>query len=145
MSAITRDATLHVFGAAPTHAAAEIEALRPGRRLGRALAVLCACWGAAVVSIFIPVAHFFLVPGFAVLGVVGAILRGRERDRLVRLRGTCPRCGREQEFAQGGRQKGKRWVSCPACLNRLFVTIESPESPKPRAAAGSVASTGPGR
>src|SRR5262245_9384591 len=103
MSPVARSATLHVFGAAPTGATAEVESLSLSRRLVRAVAVLSACWGAAIISIFIPVAHFFLVPGFVVLGVVGAILRSRERDRLLRIQGTCPRCGREEEFVQGGR------------------------------------------
>jgi hypothetical protein len=131
MSALaTRVATLHVFGAAPTRATALLESLSPGRRLVRALAVLAACWGAAIVSIFFPVAHFFLVPGFLVPGVVWAVLRGRERQQVLRLQGVCPRCAREQEFVQGGRQNGQAWVSCPGCFNRVFVTIEPPDSAK---------------
>jgi len=119
-----RGATLHVFGAAPSHATAEVEPLNLGGRLARSLGILLACWAAAIVSIFIPVAHFFLVPGFLVLGVVLAVVRGRDRERLLRLHGLCPRCRREQEFVQSGRQGGELWVNCPGCFNRLSVTIE---------------------
>src|SRR5262249_3057376 len=105
-----RGATLHVFGAAPTHATAAAEPLNLGGRLARSLRILLACWAAAIVSIFIPVAHFFLVPGFLVLGVVLAVVRGRDRERLLRLHGLCPRCRREQEFVQSGRQGGELWV-----------------------------------
>lgn len=140
-----RGATLHVFGAAPTHATAAVEPLGLGGRLARSLGILVACWGAAIVSIFIPVAHFFLVPGFLVLGVVLAVARGRERERILRLHGICPRCRREREFIQSGRQGGTLWVSCPGCFNRLSVTIEGSASRTTPAAAGPLTSLGTGR
>jgi hypothetical protein len=140
-----RHATLQVFGAAPAHAIAVLESLSPGRRIVRALAILAACWGAAIVSIFLPVAHFFLVPGFLALGVVLAVLRAREREHVLRLHGMCPRCAREQEFVQGGRQDGQTWVSCPRCFNRLFVTIGPPETATTGPAVGPLTSVGTGR
>ena len=57
-------ALLTAFGAAPTRARATIVVQGAGRRMARALAGLGACWGPAVVSIFVPVAHFVLVPTF---------------------------------------------------------------------------------
>jgi hypothetical protein len=115
-------ATLTVFGAAPTRAAVTVVTLNLGRRMGRALGALAACWGAAVVAVFIPVAHFLLVPALAVAGVIWAFLRFRERERLVRIHGTCPRCGRADDFVPGGSEDGKLVVSCPGCRNRLLVT-----------------------
>jgi uncharacterized protein involved in cysteine biosynthesis len=41
---------------------------------------LALAWGAAAVSVFIPVAHFLLVPGFAVAGVVIFVKRMRDRE-----------------------------------------------------------------
>ena len=122
-----------------------IEPLGLAGRLVRSLGILVACWGAAIVSIFIPVAHFFLVPGFLVLGVVLAVARGRERERILRLHGICPRCRREREFIQSGRQGGTLWVSCPGCFNRLSVTIEGSASRTTPAAAGPLTSLGTGR
>ena len=124
-----RRAALQVFGAAPTRAIAVLVSQNPGQRLARALGGLIACWAAAIVSIFIPLAHFILVPGFLVLGVTWAVVRGRERERLLQLRGTCPRCGRDGDLGRGGRQGGQLWVTCPGCRNRLLVTIEPLESP----------------
>lgn len=124
-----RGAALQVFGAAPTRAIAVLVSQNPGQRLARALGGLIACWAAAIVSVFIPLAHFVLVPGFLVLGVTWAVVRGRERERLLQLRGTCPRCGRDEEFGRGTRQGGQLWVTCPGCLNRLLVTIEPSLSP----------------
>lgn len=137
-----RHATLQVFGAVPTGATAALVPQNLGQRIARAFGGLIASWAAAIVSIFIPVAHFILVPGFLVLGVTWAVLRSRERERLLRLRGICPRCGREEDFGRGGRQGGQLWVTCPGCFNRLLVTIERPESSGPHVPTGSLSSSG---
>jgi hypothetical protein len=73
------------------------------------------------------------VPGFLVVGVIWAVVRARERERLLQLRGLCPRCGRDEDFGRSGRQGGQLWVTCPGCHNRLLVTIEPSESPRPPA------------
>jgi hypothetical protein len=137
-----RVATLEAFGAPPTRATAVLVSQNPGQRFVRAIAVLAACWAAAIVSVFFPVAHFFLVPGFVVLGVVLAVLRGRERERLLGIHGACPRCHREQDFGRGGRQGGQTWVTCPECFTRLRVTIESRETSEASPAASPVTPAG---
>src|SRR5262249_41873538 len=107
MSAPTeRVAMLEAFGAPPTQATAVLVSQNPAQRLVRALSILGGCWAAAIVSVFFPVAHFFLVPGFIVLGVVLAVLRSRERERLLGIHGVCPRCRREHGFGRGDRQSG---------------------------------------
>lgn len=113
---------LTVFGAPPAPATLGIERLSAGRRLARAAVALAACWGAAAVAVFIPVAHLVLVPALAVAGVALAGLRLRERERLVRVHGICPRCRREQVFVVSGSLGGGPTVDCPGCLNRLVVT-----------------------
>lgn len=62
---------LTVFGAPPTRATITVMPLGIGRRLARALGALLACWAAATVAVFIPVAHFLLVPGLAIGGSSG--------------------------------------------------------------------------
>lgn len=120
---IEAPATLAIFGAAPTRATLTLIPLSLGWRLARALGVLAACWGAAAVSVFIPVAHFLLVPALAIAGPVWGVLRFREHQRLVRVRGVCPRCRRVQDFAPGGTLARQPTVHCPDCFNRLMVTI----------------------
>ena len=117
-------ASLTAFGAAPTRATVRVVVQGAGRRATRALAGLGACWGLALVSVFIPVAHFVLVPTFAVAGVVLAGLRLREDRRLVRVSGTCPRCGVQQEFEAGGRFRGERALDCPRCHQHLRLIAE---------------------
>jgi hypothetical protein len=119
---------LTVFGAPPTRATITVMPLGIGRRLARALGALLACWTAAAVAVFIPVAHFLLVPGLAIGGLVWAVVRLRARERLVRVHGVCPRCGHVQEFIAAGSAGGQPAVSCPGCLNRLLVTVGVPVS-----------------
>jgi hypothetical protein len=121
-------ATLTVFGAAPTRATVTLVPLSPARRLARALGVLAACWVAAAGAVFVPVAHFLLVPALAIAGPVWAVIRFREHQRLVRVRGVCPRCGRPQEFVPGGSIARQPAVDCPGCLNRLVVTTGEADS-----------------
>jgi len=119
-------ATLTAFGAAPTDAVATIVIQAPGRRFARALAALGTCWGLALGGLFIPVAHFILVPTFVTAGIVIAVMRGREDRRLLRARGRCPRCGIEQEFAAGGRMTREVRLDCPHCHNSLGCKLKSP-------------------
>ena len=110
---------LGAFGA--PHLAATARVLRQSRqrRMRRALAALGMCWGAAIPCIFIPLAHFFLVPTLVTTGIVLFVLRSREDTRLLGVRGRCPRCGVEQEFPAGGRLHGERALDCPRCHNHL--------------------------
>ena len=119
-------ASLTVFGAPPTRATVTVDLQSVGRRAARAVAALAACWALAVVAVFIPLAHFVLVPGLFVTGLWLATNRAREDWRLVGVRGVCPRCGLAQEFQPGGRLRGKRTVDCPNCRNRLVLELSPP-------------------
>jgi transposase-like protein len=81
-------------------------------------------WGLALVSVFIPVAHFVLVPTFALAGVLLAALRAREDRRLMEVRGACPRCGTEQRFKVGGRFAPERSLDCPRCHSNLVLRAD---------------------
>jgi hypothetical protein len=118
--------TLTAFGATPRDATATIVIQAPGRRLARALTALGTLWGLALVGLFIPVAHFILVPTFVTAGIVMAVLRAREDRRLLLVRGRCPRCGIEQEFAAGGRLTSEAHLDCPHCHNSVGCTLKHP-------------------
>src|SRR5216683_2576189 len=94
---------LTAFGYEPSPATAVVVEQPPGTRFGRVLGGLGMFWGLALASVFIPVAHFVLVPTFVVGGIVMALKRAREDRRLILLRGACPRCGAAQDFRPGGR------------------------------------------
>ena len=125
MDTVDIPATLTAFGCLPVPAVATVLFQRTGERIARTAAGLAVCWGLALVSVFIPLAHFILVPTFLAAGIGLAIVRAREDIRLVRLRGTCPRCGKEEEFKVGGRLTPGRVLDCPACHNHLTLVADA--------------------
>ena len=127
-------AQLTAFGHPPQAVAAVIVEQAPGQRLARTLGGLGMFWGLAVLSVFIPVAHFVLVPTFVVAGIVMAIKRAREDRRLILVRGACPRCGTEQELRPGGRFVEGRSFDCPTCHGNLTLAPVTAE-PAPASSA----------
>src|SRR5437867_5561557 len=115
MIEIETQASLTAFGFPPCGVTAVIIEQTPAQRLGRALAGLGMCWALALGGLFIPVAHFILVPTFVVAGIIVTVKRAREDRRLVLLRGVCPRCGAAQVFKPGGRFATGRCGDCPKC------------------------------
>jgi hypothetical protein len=115
-------ASLAAFGSAPTPATAMVVVQSLEQRLVRTAAGLGICWGLALVGLFIPVAHFILVPTFLMAGIAVAVMRIREDRRLLAVRGACPRCGAMQEFKGGGRFRAERSLDCPRCHNHLTLS-----------------------
>jgi hypothetical protein len=93
-------------------------------QLGRSLRGLALCWGAAIVAIFIPLAHFLLVPALLVAGPLLAVARLREERTLVAAHGVCPGCGHEQSFAARGRFHERFAVRCAACRREIVLEPE---------------------
>jgi hypothetical protein len=118
-------AQLTAFGHPSQPAQAVILEQAPGQRFARTLAGLGMFWGLALASVFIPVAHFVLVPTFVVAGIVLAIKRAREDRRLLLVRGACPRCGAVQELRPGGRFVDGRSFDCPKCHGNLTLATAS--------------------
>src|SRR5690242_15102508 len=61
-------------------------------RILRALKSLGLCWGLAIVSILIPIAHFVLVPGFLVAGPILAFFVFTAKSTILGGDSTCPEC-----------------------------------------------------
>jgi hypothetical protein len=128
-------ASLTAFGHPPRPALAVIVEQAPGQRFARTLAGLGMFWGLALASVFIPVAHFVLVPTFVVGGIVMAVKRAREDRRLLRVRGACPRCGAVQDLQPGGRFVDGRSFDCPKCHgNVTLATCPAERDPAPSGA-----------
>jgi hypothetical protein len=118
---------LHLFGFERTPALVHVVRHTPRARAHRALVVLGACWGTAAVTVLVPIAHFVLVPGFFIAGIVMAARRLREPTSVVGVAGVCPRCAAERKFDAGGRLRPAIRVSCPTCHNTLDLSIEPAE------------------
>jgi hypothetical protein len=117
--------TLHLFGFPDVPAQVTIVRHDAGARMRRALVALGACWGLGLVSVLVPIAHFVLVPGFFVLGIVLATTRARETASVLGAAGHCPRCDAERAFVASGRLREESMAQCPVCRNELSLTIES--------------------
>ena len=108
--------------------------LERARRAAMALGLM---WGLAGVSIFLPILHFVLVPGFLLLGPVIAILQFTEQKRLKSMKGSCPRCKVERDFPLELRFNGKRSFTCDGCGN--LIELEPAPDAAPAVSAGSPA------
>jgi hypothetical protein len=119
--------SLTAFGYEPRAATALVVEQSTAERVGRAFAGLGMFWALALAGLFIPVAHFILVPTFLTAGIIMAVKRSREERRLLSVRGACPRCGAQQAFKAGGRFATGKSLDCPACHGTL--TVVAPERP----------------
>ena len=93
------------------------------------------CWGLAIVSVFVPLGHFFLVPGFLLAGPVVFFMKMREGVSLRGAHGVCPMCGKEQEFVERDRLAARHPVRCAGCGRQLELVAELPGRPDKTAEA----------
>ncbi len=115
---------MHLFGYPDF--AVDVRAVRhdAGARARRTLAALGACWGLALVSVLVPIAHFVLVPGFFVIGIVLAVRRMGEAASVLGAAGPCPRCAAAREFVASGPLRAQGKAQCPVCRNEFALTID---------------------
>ena len=122
MTEQTLQCHLKGYADAPSTASVEVLRLDGADRVRRSLKHLGICWGAAIVSVFIPVAHLFLVPGLFVAGIVLLVRDLRIGQLVRRARGTCPDCGTEQTLDLSGRWRGGAEIACRNCHRMLRLT-----------------------
>lgn len=122
-------ARITVFGAPARRVRVSVVRLSPGQRAARGLKAAGIFWAVALGCVFLPGLHFVLVPGFLAVGIGAGLTRFRDGEVVSRVRGVCPRCGREQEFAAGNRLSGAWALDCPACHNHLELAVEGAAPP----------------
>ncbi len=89
-------------------------------RMRRAVVGLVTAWAGALISLFIPVAHFVLVPGLVLVGIWIFVRRVTTFQAASQARGRCPDCGAEQDFdLSGGKWTVPYPVTCQSCQRRL--------------------------
>ena len=110
------------YSPSPSTATATIHSFDNSERTKRALKGLGAFWAAAIGSVFIPVAHFLLVPSFLLYGAYTFFERLGAQQIAVAAEGTCPDCGRAQQLEVGGRWRVPRTVACRYCQRALKIS-----------------------
>jgi hypothetical protein len=116
-------ATFEYLGKPPTPARATILARGPRERTLRALRALGACWGLAIVAVFIPVLHFVLVPSLLLAGPLIASSLNQERVTVIEARGACPACAHEQTVALGRGARPRIDFRCEKCGRPLALAL----------------------
>ena len=93
-----------------------------GDRSSRAITALLACWAAAGITLFIPIAHFFLVPAFFIAGPVLFYFRFKQVEAKEKIDGHCPNCDQEITIALENTDKLPKRTYCPACDKAIELT-----------------------
>lgn len=114
------------FSGGPTRGTVTIRAFTREERWRRALRGIGTWWGLALVSVFIPVAHFVLVPSCVIYGAWQCVHRLSTSELASGARGTCPDCGHEQAFEVAARWHAPQAVTCRSCGRGLQLSLPAP-------------------
>ena len=99
----------------PTKLRAEIAEFEQAQRLMRSLKLAGPLFGCALLSLPIPVWHFFAVPAFLVAAAVLGLRRYRQVRSIDALEGPCPACRPNQSYAIAPEARIPVSLRCPAC------------------------------
>jgi len=97
-------------------------------RMARAGKVLAIAWLLALITAFIPIAHFFLVPLFLIAGPVMAFMKYKAETILENAHGTCPECSKAVEINLDPAEKLPKRTYCPDCNKPLQLLYHSGSS-----------------
>lgn len=96
-------------------------------RVQRALKMLVILWALALATVFVPIAHFVLVPTFLLAGPIVAFRRYGMKSVLEKAGGACPACGQEIAIPLAPGDRLPKRGYCPACNKPLRLVYNSPE------------------
>jgi hypothetical protein len=85
----------------------------------RALKTLMLFWAIALVCVLIPIAHFFLVPGFLIGGAIAAKRRWNKEKEGIDASGVCPACKNNIRIPLDKNAELPQWHDCPECGDAL--------------------------
>lgn len=87
----------------------------------RAIKMLVMMWLMAGITLFIPLAHFVLVPGFLIAGPVMAWSRYKMERCSEQLTGTCPACRKPLVKKVEAKDYPPVWTYCNECRDPLQI------------------------
>ena len=90
-------------------------------RVRRSLKILGFIWILAVLSVFLPIAHFILVPVFFIAGPIVAHFIYKQESAVVGGESLCPNCGKQLPIVSGP----NKWPLEDLCSNcQTHVLVE---------------------
>lgn len=94
-------------------------------RLVRAAKLWGLCWLLAAITVFIPILHFVLVPGFLLAGPIWAYVRYQIVVSFDGISGKCPAHQGVINIALEGDKMPPAWAYCPECDAALRLVVKS--------------------
>ena len=85
----------------------------------RAIKSLLTFWLIAALCVLIPIAHFVLVPGFFIGGIIVASRRWKMTEEGHDANGRCPECGNDISIPLDKSADLPQWHDCPECAKAL--------------------------
>ena len=116
---ITRTIQLKSQAGDTTQAEMTLKGYSSQERKKRAILTLLSFWALAALSIPILIAHFILVPGFFIGGIVLSSKRWKTEEEAESVHGTCPACRNEITINLEKKNDLPQWQYCPACSDSL--------------------------
>jgi hypothetical protein len=118
---------LRGYGSTTREATVRVMSFDRPVRLRRALSGLVLAWLLALVCILIPVAHFFLVPGFLGYGAYLFASRWRTSISVMQAFGICPDCDTSEELEIAENWNPPHRVTCNGCQRSLVLEFGDSE------------------
>jgi len=106
-----------------THGSITIDHFSPPQRAANALRMGAKSLIATGLCVFIPVAHFFLVPAGLVVTVILIILTYRRTSKITEFTGSCPACGAAIELSTTSGDKWPIYEYCAKCSREITLHI----------------------
>lgn len=89
----------------------------------RALKSLMVFWTIAALCILIPIAHFILVPGFFIGGIIVASHKWKTEEEGIDATGACPACDNKICIKLDKNADLPQWKDCPECADPLELRV----------------------
>jgi len=116
---ITRTIQLKSQAGETSQAEMTLHAYSSNERRKRAILTLLGFWALAALSIPILIAHFVLVPGFFIGGIVMSTKRWKTEEEAESVSGTCPNCHTDITINLEKKGELPQWQYCPVCNDSL--------------------------
>ena len=91
-------------------------------RLMRALRILAILWLVAGITVFVPILHFVLVPGFFLLGILFSVTTWMGKGEIAKGAITCPNCKKAMEIGK----EAEGWPRVQRCTGCAFTLTVKP-------------------
>jgi len=117
----TQTVVIKYSDSSPTSGEVEVQLHNKNQRLISCIKFWGICWLLAVVSIFLPILHFFLVPTFILAGPLVGLYKYGQKGTVLGGVGKCPACQADLKIEKGN-LKWPLEELCTSC--RRAVKIE---------------------